>query len=638
MKNAAKELRGNAGRISIILSVFIIFTYIVTLQFLSSIFDNRDLDLFPEHIDYFRIDNPSAQKIAYFVSASFALGLCLSFATNVWDYKLFRKSITFAEFQWIRNIENNATRIAIEKICSEKKINPILVYTIFGATCILGFLLSKYAFFGSLVAADPHIFYVGAELAEAISHNKSIDPQLMTAYGIGPSLIYRFSGLFFEGNSYHKFVIISKIFNVTFASLFLLLCYKITLTKTGNYFSIILICLAFVFSLSLIGIINNGYVFATNSSAIRYTPFMFMLFVFLFFEEKKKQLWNVSAIIIASCLVVLFPDTGSISIIALLCFIITVRKIDFYSVVYLLSYLFIIIISYAIFNYIIYIATGINPSVIFVEMAKRFGENYGGILLKYNYKMFSMTLIVLICFFYFGYQSFRRQLNPAERIGMALAGSFIMLLMYYVNRPTSSYWIFGILVLIPAHLLLNEVFKLAEFRSTQLVFFLIYGSLLYATTTPYKYAIAVPLKNTPFFNTSEVLGMRTDDVRAKDFNARLTQLSKISKSRKDSIVFSTTPVAATSIGSLEQLPKELVFKNNNQRALTQTIKSIHEISPQFLVFENSWDNGYAFKVAEKVTHRIVTQLESEYSKICDFTYWMVYEKTTSHSVQNQECH
>ena len=608
---------------------------IVTLLPLSPS-DSSGLNLFPEHIKYFKIKDPTAQKIGYFVAAFFALLASVSFCLPVWLklVEVIRRDLP-AMPPWLKELEIDPSRVKLENWLSRSVSGPRPFVIAFLLLCASGLYWVQNTTFKKLAVADPHIFYVSQELGDAILSNTAITPQMLTAYGVGHSLIYVLSNSLFEGPVYLRHAFTGKIFNMLLAASFLWLCYRISRDNAGRHYGIVFLILAFALSFTLIGPVNNGFELISNLSAIRYTPLIFLFLAFSSFGTKRSLIIDSLQVFVGAGLMLLFPDVGTFCFLSILCFLLARQRIGWNLLPIGLAYIAIAVCSVLVVNAVVEQFFGIDVFAFYIEMAARFGKNYGGLELKLSINHLTIPFVALSCFFYFAFQAFRKELEDAERVSLALSACFILMLMYYVNRPSNVYWVFGLLLLVPAHVVLNDVFKLADFRVKIIAFFTVYAVLINMANVQYKHSISDPRKTVSFSQTSNILGMQIEADKANVFNDRLVQLSNATEQRSNSLVFSTTPSAVSSIKHLEHLPQELVFKNNNQDALELTLEVIAAKAPEYVIFERDWKYAYARPVAERITKRIKDRIGSGYTRTCLLPYWDVYRKNDVNRVE--EC-
>jgi hypothetical protein len=610
-----KNLTKNAAFAALISAIFVILLFTVIYVLIEGRFANHAGNLFPEYEEWFKIRSSVGQKIAYLTSAATAFLIGLSFYFSSWDRLSWPDPGTrLGHLPW-------ETRL-IEKLA----YRPHMAFSMFIvlATVVTGYLLKDYAIFSNLMAGDTHAFYVDGELGQAIHSGAEINSNLFNAYGLGPSLVY---GLFlsFHGQpDYSMMLAMGRIPNWLILGAFLALAYRVSRSESARYYGFLTLILAVIYLALPMGIANTNVVAIHNLTGLRYLPLVFLLLALTIASDNKTGALPVKALLVAAAavLAVMFPDIGTFCLATLVLFLITEQKLVPATLIQILGYAVLIGLSAILAILITRQVLGFNIAEIYIGQASRFSQSNDGIKLEFDPALLFFVFIALYTFFFFLYQAFRKQLRYPERVALALAGCFIVSLMYYMNRPSNLYfWYFGLLIILPLQLLFSEFIRFPHTAMRILIGAATCVLLVFLAQQYFERFVERPLKRLHFTETTQILGVQVEKKNGDLFNRRMEELQNITGSRRNNLVFTTTPWAAMALDVSDRLPKEIVFKNHNQQALDRTLATIASERPQYLVLEKNWPQAFASEVAELVLVRLVRGLQGKYIAYCAGEYW-----------------
>ena len=421
-----------------------------------------------------------------------------------------------------------------------------------------------------------------------------------------------------------------------------------------------------------LGVYNSLYVVTHNISAIRYMPVVILLLILLFSPAKTGIFFTISSLLIATIAMALFPEFGVFCLFALILFLVSQKRFSMRTIWLSLLYIGFSLTVYFAFSLATRELLGIAAHEFLVEKMTRFSQNLGGLKIFWDPLSYSLLFSNFFVLFFYLYTLVQRPLRYMEGVAFSLAGCSILSFAYYLNRPYESYWIFIALWIPVAHVIFNDLYnrvlinlktstKKVKAGKTEvdgqlgvkrlrglhnlkinekgitihlphlyipiLIFLVLYISVFIGSIdTTFEVGVKNPWRNIDKVNSGELLGIKTQKKFANEFNVRLSELKKISKDSRDSLIFTTTPFAAMVVDVSERLPQEIIFRNNNQRELNQTVKKVLKESPAQIIFDHNWNHGYRFEVAIAVISRIKNAISLQYQLEFKTRYWEVWQK------------
>ncbi|EFL88478.1 hypothetical protein [Ahrensia sp. R2A130] len=626
LDHATMAREQQAGNFAFVATAIVFVGSVISYVYLKFTLGPGNLALFPEHVSNFKIIDPTAQKSAYFVGVGFLVLFCLLSATAIASRFPDILQLRRPHGGLLERYYQSPARNWLEDFFEKARLPAWSIAIVLLIAIAVAYYFSEYASPVLFPQGDPHIFYVGGELANALVNNLSITPDMMTAYGVGPALIYAVAETALGSLSQYDFYMLARVSNILMVASFFYLCARVIRLEGNSRFSAPMMWAAVGVCAGLLGPFNSTLVTMPNLSALRYLPFL-GLFLFLALSQKQGNgnlRLNVLGTASLGALLPLFPDSGTFALLGWLLYVATSQQASLIQAMRSLGYLALSLISAVAVSALLVWFTGHPLHLIFVETVLRFGKNLGGAPISVDTPFFVLVIFAVFTSLYIAYIGFRKNLDQIERLSLSLSACFLLSLMYYVNRPSSLYWIFGLLIVIPIHCMFLKAMRFGSFRAAQICFICCYVAIIDISAGQWKISHRSTSKHIDFSDPAYASGLLVRKDIAQPYNERLKDLSDMDYAHDGATVFTTTPMAVLELGISDLKAREIVFKTNTPSSLQEILAHLGNEKPNSILMEQDWSSAYAGPTAKISKQRISSGISDRYSLVCESKWWRVY--------------
>lgn len=444
-------------------------------------------------------------------------------------------------------------------------------------------------------SADPHIYAVFAAKGEGLL--RGAGDAIAGAYGMFLPSVYSIGAR--NGVHWNYLNVFRLIFciNVFFVLLWMLST-RLILKQSSAFFFMGLLLLG---PLTKIIIFFGSDVLHPNLSAYRYMPFAFLFLFSAIAGRLRLPLKIIGAAVLAALGIFISQDSGLIAVFGFLAFILLHDILDRRA--FFRAAAFVFAISIALVALQLILITGEIDLLGSLRLSfSTASSGYAGIAVQW-FDPIWIVAIINIYFFTLCATRARRSVLPPELATAAVLSSVTLLwFLYYIYRPSDTYWIYAAMFFPVAGSLWLDV----ERRDDVML-----SSVLLAAVAIFSYSsIGVTRREIQFtrafaaFSATEGAsavfgGICTSKNRAQALEARKEALEKLAVNMTEVQPITALPFASLQNTPQTRLPIDAIFEFSSPQLVETWRGQLCKDMPQFLVFDGPGLSTYAKSVADK---------------------------------------
>jgi hypothetical protein len=582
-----------------------------------------NLSFFAENIETFGSADTRPQRLAYLGAMAFLGGVALFDITSVIARHLPKWIARGSNFSGNRARPNHYSWIF-----SGISIATLLVCLLFTFKFVFSAL--KVNCIPSVIqsSADPHIYAVLAEKGEGLLRRG--EDAIASAYGMFLPSLYSIGARNRIRWDYLNIFRLIFSLNVAFVSVWLFSAYQLLKHRYTLFF------LGFLLlgPLARIIIFSGSDVLHPNLSAYRYIPFALLFLCCAVAGRQPLPLKITGAAILAALGVFISQDSGLVAIFGFLAFILLHDILDLRAFSRAAAFVFAASAALVVLQLILK-TVGIDLLGSLILSFSAAASGYAGKALDWLDPTW-IVAIINVYFFALCATRARRGVLPPETATAAVLSSVTLLwFLYYIYRPSESYWIYAATFFPVAGSLWLETTRRDDF--------ILSGALLVAVAIFSYSSIGVTRREVEFtrgfaaFSAAEDAtavfgGICTSKNRATALESRKVALEKLAVNMIEIQPITALPFASLQNTPQTRLPIDAIFDFSSPQLVEAWRWRLCRDMPQFLVFDGPGLSTYAKSVADKTKSYTSNSVSDLYERVEATDFIEIWQKRASPTI------